>query len=149
MKLKPVIEARPDVGLLILRVGAGLSLFLLFGWPKLKAANQYWHSGSWMFVDFNRKVGLAFRVLIALYQTANESIGALLVAIGLFSRVAACSLAIGFGAATFLSLRAGEDAWLTASFYCLMFASIALTGSGAFSIDRVVSNWRCKKTNDS
>jgi len=93
-----------DAGRLLLRLGGGLTLLLLFGLPKLRAAAVFVKTGQWMFVDFNRKVGLPFPVLIALYQTASESVGALLVATGLFSRLGAGTLAIGFGAATFLSL---------------------------------------------
>jgi putative oxidoreductase len=134
-----------DVGLLVLRLGAGVSLFLLFGLTKLKAANSYFHTGAWEFVDFNRKVGLPVPVLIALLQTLNESVGALFVVAGFQTRYAAGSIALGFVAATYLSIRMGEDAWLIALFYAVMFTTLALTGSGKFSIDRVLTLRRSSK----
>lgn len=124
-----------DTGLLVLRLGAGLSLFLLFGLTKLSAAKAFLHSGQWTFVDFNRKVGLPFPVLVAWYQTVNESLGALLVASGLLTRIATASLAVGFAVAAVCSLKAREAAWLDAAFYCLMFATLLLTGPGRFSLD--------------
>jgi uncharacterized membrane protein YphA (DoxX/SURF4 family) len=135
-----------DAGRLLLRLGGGLTLLLLFGLPKLRAAAAFIKTGQWMFVDFNRKAGLPFPILIALYQTANESVGALLVATGLFSRVGAGSLAIGFGAATYLSIRAGEDAWLIAGLFFLIFASLLLIGPGRFSIDHLIRRTRSRRS---
>ena len=124
-----------DLGLLVLRLGAGVSLFLLFGLTKLKAANAFLHTGAWQFVDFNRKVGLPAPVFIAFLQTLNESVGALLTVAGFQTRYAAGSVALGFIAATYLSARMGEDAWLIAGFYAAMFTTLALTGAGRLSID--------------
>lgn len=128
--------SRVNAGLLVLRLGAGLSLLFLFGLPKVRDAVTYFHTGHWAFVDFNRKVGLPLPVLVACYQTLNESLGALLVACGFFTRIAAASLAAGFAAAAGCSLKAGEAAWLDAALYCVMFASLAVAGPGRFSLDR-------------
>jgi uncharacterized membrane protein YphA (DoxX/SURF4 family) len=124
-----------DTGLLVLRVGAGLSLLVLFGIPKLGDAFAYLHTHQWQFVDFNRHVGLPAPVLVAFIQTVNESLGALLVAIGWWQRWAAGLLFIGFTAATACSLKAHEQAWLMAAYFALMFGALALTGPGAFSLD--------------
>jgi uncharacterized membrane protein YphA (DoxX/SURF4 family) len=124
-----------DIGLLLLRLGAGVSLFLLFGLTKLKAANSFLHTGVWEFVDFNRKAGLPAPVLIAFLQTLNESLGASLVVAGFQTRYAAGSVALGFVVATYLSLRMGEDAWLIALLYAVMFSTLALAGPGTLSID--------------
>jgi len=134
-----------DVGLMVLRLGAGVSLLLLFGLTKLKAANSYFHTGAWEFVDFNRKVGLPVPVLIAFLQTLNESVGALLVVAGIQTRSAGGSVALGFIVATYLSIRTGEDAWLIALFYAVMFTTLALTGAGTLSIDYLrISRTRAK-----
>ena len=45
------------------------------------------------------------------------------------------SVALGFGAATYLSIRMGEDAWFIAMFYAVMFTTLVFTGTGKFSID--------------
>jgi uncharacterized membrane protein YphA (DoxX/SURF4 family) len=129
-----------DAGLLILRLGAGLPLALIFGLPKLQAAALYLHTGQWAFVDFNRKVGLPAPVVAAFLQTLNESIGALLVACGFLTRYAAASLALGFAVATFCSLRVGEPTWLTAAYFCINFLALSLTGSGRFAIDSLLQS---------
>jgi uncharacterized membrane protein YphA (DoxX/SURF4 family) len=72
-----------DAGLALPRLGAGLSLFLLFGMQKVKAAGEFTFAGSpWLFVDFNRKAGLPFPILVAYLQTLNESFCTLAVACG-------------------------------------------------------------------
>jgi uncharacterized membrane protein YphA (DoxX/SURF4 family) len=124
-----------DAGLLVLRVGVGLSLFLIFGLQKLHDASGYLHTGQWTFVDFNRKVGLPLPVLLAFVQTLNESVAALFAAAGLFTRPFAGSLTLGFAAATYCSLKAGEPAWMMAFYFCLMYLTLALAGPGRFSVD--------------
>ena len=134
--ITPMTGKRFDFAMLLLRVGAGLSLCLLFGVPKVKSAVAYMHTGHWPFVDFNRKMGLPAPTLIAYFQTLNESAIALLVACGLWTRYAACSLVAGFAGATLCSLKAHEPSWITAFYLALIFAAIALLGSGNFAVRR-------------
>lgn len=127
-----------DAGLLVLRIGAGGSLLLFFGWQKLHDAWAYLHTGQWQFVDFNRKIGLPAPVLAAALQTLNESIGALWLACGYLTRFAAASLAFGFAVATGCSLKAAEPSWMMAGYFCIMFTTLLLTGPGQLSIDAFV-----------
>jgi uncharacterized membrane protein YphA (DoxX/SURF4 family) len=135
-----------DVGLLILRLGAGASLFLLFGLDKLKAANAFLHTGVWEFVDFNRKAGVPVPVLVAFLQTLNESAGALLAVAGLQTRFASGSVALGFIAATYFSIRMGEGAWLIAMLYAVMFMALMLTGPGNLSVDQLAAIRRLRRS---
>jgi uncharacterized membrane protein YphA (DoxX/SURF4 family) len=139
-------ERTLGVSLLLLRIGAGLSLCVFFGAPKLKAATYFIHSGQWAFVDFNRKLGLPFPIALAWIQTLNESVSALLVAFGFVARCASGILAIAFIIATVCSLRAGEEAWLTAGYLALIFATLTLTGPGTLSIDFMLKKRRATKT---
>src|SRR5262249_2123982 len=132
-----------NLGLLALRLGAGLSLFLLFGLPKLHDAMAYLQTGHWQFVDFNRRYGLPFPTFVAFVQTLNESVASLFVVAGLFTRFAGAALFIGFTVATTCSLIADEPAWVTAGHFALMFGVLALTGPGRYSIDRA---WRSRST---
>jgi len=128
-----------DAGLLLLRVGAGVSLLLLFGIPKLRDALHSITTGQlWLFVEFNRKLGLPFPTSVAYCQTLNESVGALSVAAGLLSRVASGTLAFGFAVAAYCSIRVHENSSMLAAGYCLMFATLLLTGPGKFSIDHML-----------
>lgn len=129
-----------DAGLLVLRLGVGISLCVLFGLPKLKDAAAYLHTGRWQFVDFNRKVGLPEPVLVAYTQSLNESLGALLVAAGFLSRYAAGLLFLGFTVAAYCSVRAREEAWLMAAYFALVFGTLMLTGPGRFSIDSMLKS---------
>jgi uncharacterized membrane protein YphA (DoxX/SURF4 family) len=140
--------SRIDTGLLLLRVAAGLSLFILFGLTKLKDAAVFFHAGhSWSFVDFNRRVGLPIPVIVACYQTLNESLGALLVACGFLTGFAATSVGLGFAAATYFSTKSGEGgASMIAAFYCLIFVVLAITGAGKFSIDELLTLRQVRKT---
>jgi uncharacterized membrane protein YphA (DoxX/SURF4 family) len=125
-----------SAGLLLLRVGAGVCIFSLFGLDKLKGAYLYFHGGQpWPFVGFNKSVGIYAPLLVACFQSLVESLGVALVAVGFFTRVAALSVAIGFAAATYFSHKLGEVSWILAAAYFLMFAAIALTGPGKFSLD--------------
>jgi len=124
-----------DLGLVALRVGVGLSLFVLFGIPKAADAIAYLHTGQWQFVDFNRHIGLPFPVFVAVVQTLNETLAAILVAAGWWTRYAAGALFIGFVAATSCSLVAKEPAWLLAAYLALTFGALVLTGPGKYSLD--------------
>ena len=126
-----------DSGLLLLRIGLGISLLLFFGTTKVHDAITFLRTGRWSFVDFNRRMGLPAPVLLAWLQTANESAGAALVAAGFATRWAAGFLGLGFTVATWCSLRAKEPAWMTAAYFALMAAALALTGPGRFSLDAV------------
>jgi uncharacterized membrane protein YphA (DoxX/SURF4 family) len=138
---------RVDAGLIVLRLGAGLSLFIFFGSTKLKDAATFAHAGhSWSFVDFNRRVGLPAPVIVACYQTLNESLGAVLVACGFLSPLAAASLALGFTGATYLCAKSGESATFIAGVYCLIFLTLALTGPGKYSIDGSLALLKARKT---
>lgn len=134
---KPGPARARDLGLLLLRLGFGGSILVIYGIPKIGAWLGYLHTGHWVFVDFNRRVGLPFPVLVAVLQTLNESVATLLVACGLFTRCAAVALVVGFTAATISSLVAGEAAWLMAAYFAVAFGSIALTGPGTFALDRL------------
>src|SRR5438046_1813050 len=135
-----------DAALLVLRAGSGLSLFFIFGMPKIHDALAYFHTGQWAFVDFNRKVGLPAPVLVAFCQTLNESLGALLIALGLMTRISAGCLAFGFAVAAYCSLKVGEQAWLIAAYFCLMFLTLLLSGAGRFSVDRILWSDIARKT---
>src|SRR5579864_5376042 len=125
-----VNRIRLDAGLLILRVGAGLSLLVGFGWPKLEDAVLFAVAGhTWSFADTTRSIGLPAPVIVACYQTLNESLGAVLVMGGILSRWASASLSVSFLAATYVGIQMTADgAWIVAAaFYCLIFTTLTLT----------------------
>ena len=136
-----VIHVRvKDLGLLVLR-GAGLLLALTFGVQKI---GWYWsalHAGkafsSIGLAPLIAKMGFPIPVVLAIWITFNESIGAFLVGCGFLTRLLAASLAIGMVGALYISVRLEED-WLRAALYLIIFITLTLTGPGEFSLDHLL-----------
>jgi len=97
-----LMTKQKDLGLLILR-GAGLLLALNFGVQKI---GWYWsalHAGkpfsSIGLAPLIAKMGFPIPVVLAIWITFNESIGAFLIACGFLTRLLATSLALGMAGA--------------------------------------------------
>ena len=141
-----------DLGLLALR-SAGFLLALTFGFQKIGWYLSAFHSdkafSSVGLAPLIAHVGFPAPAILAVWITFNESIGALLIGCGLFTRIAAVSAALGMAGAFYTSLRLGED-WLRAALYLIVFIALSLTGAGKFSIDQALqtrkSNRRARKT---
>lgn len=137
-----------SIGLLVLRLGMG-GYMLTHGWPKL----QMVINGN--FDSFGDPIGLGSTMSLLLITFA-EFFCALLVVLGLFTRFAAIPLVIGMGVAAFFAhssdpwtmgegarlFQAGEaDAWSSkepALMYLSAFLTLAFTGPGLFSLDRLI-----------
>jgi uncharacterized membrane protein YphA (DoxX/SURF4 family) len=137
-----------DWGLLALR-GAGFLLAFTFGIQKIGWYIGAFHSdkpfSSVGLAPLIAHIGFPVPVILALWITFNESIGALLMGCGLFTRVLAGSGALGMAGALYTSVRLGED-WLRAALYLIVFTALSLTGAGKLSIDQVL---RTRKANRS
>lgn len=84
-----------DLGLLALRMGAGLMLALLHGWGKASGAYQHFlHGGEWSFVGSVSQLGFPFPIFFAICAAVAEFVGGLCLAAGLGTRYA--SALIGF-----------------------------------------------------
>jgi len=88
-------------------------------------------------------VGLPLPIILAVWITLNESIGAFFVGIGFLTRFAAASLGLGMIGALYTSVCLRED-WLRAALYLMIFIGLTFTGPGKFSIDRLL---QIRKTN--
>jgi putative oxidoreductase len=135
-----------DTGLLLLRA-AGFLLAVTFGVQKIGWYVTAFHAGKpWSSIGLTpliAHVGFPLPVILALWITLNESIGAFLIGIGFLSRFAAASVALGMIGALYTSVRLGED-WLRAALYLIIFTALAFTGPGKFSIDHLIQR---RKTN--
>jgi putative oxidoreductase len=122
--------ATSNIGLLILRVGAGLSLFLKHGVEKLTGYStmvQHFPDP----IHIGAHAGLAFALL-------SDGICSLLVVVGLFTRPAAAVILINLLTAFFFVHHAAffsnghvELVWV----YMAVFGAILFTGPGRFSIE--------------
>ncbi len=123
------MKEQRDLGLLILR-GAGLLLAVTFGVQKVGSLS---HAGL---APLIARMGCPIPVVLALWVTFNESIGAFLIGCGFLTRVMAASAALGMAGALYTSVRLGED-WLRAALYLIIFVTLSLTGAGKFSVDHL------------
>jgi uncharacterized membrane protein YphA (DoxX/SURF4 family) len=134
------MRKQKDFGLLILR-GAGLLLALTFGVQKI---GWYWsalHAGksfsSIGLAPLIAKMGFPMPVVLAVWITFNQSIGAFLIGCGFFTRLLVASLALGMVGALYTSVRLEED-WLRAALYLMIFSALILTGPGELSLDHLL-----------
>ena len=129
-----------DPGLLLLRA-AGFLLAFTFGIQKIGWYVTAFHAGKPLssigLTPLIAHVGFPLPMILALWITLNESIGAFFVGIGFLTRYAAASLALGMVGALYTSLRLGED-WLRAALYLIIFVGLSFTGAGKFSTDRLL-----------
>jgi putative oxidoreductase len=120
-----------DFALLLLRLGFGGSMAMLHGWGKLESFSE--KSGS-----FPDPLGVGASISLALTVGAEFGAG-LMIAVGLFTRLASAPIAFTMAMACFV-IHAGDPmAKRELSFlYLIGFVVIALLGAGKFSLDRAV-----------
>ena len=136
----PLFATSPfvDLGLLVLRLGSGTSLALLFGFRKAVGLVLFLSKGgslgSWGLTELVRGLGFPLPALVALVATLNESVVPLLVAAGIATRSLAALVAIDMGIAFYLSLVPLHEEPLRAALYLVMFAGIAIAGPGSHRV---------------
>ena len=139
------LRTQSDLGLLVLR-GEALLLLIVYGWKKftwlfpLLSGRVAW--SSWGFAAQIAKMGFPLPILLAVFVVLCESVGAIFIASGFFTRVSATLTALSMAGAFYFSLRVGEASWQLAALYLLSFVALALSGPGKFSIDQVLKSWR-------
>lgn len=130
---------RTDLALLVLRIGFGLSMLAFHGWGKLSGGPERWERiGQVMGL-----LGLGFAPTFWGFLAAiSESLGSILIALGLATRPAAFMLmgTMSVAAWRHLSLPAGTDgAGLAGASHALEFVVVylvlLLAGPGKYSLD--------------
>ena len=120
-----------SIGLLILRVGFGLMMASQHGWSKLSGFGG-------LKASFPDPIGLGSTVSLAL-ATGAEFFCALLIVLGLFTRLAAIPLVINMAVAAFIVL--GGAPWAKkelALLYLVPFITLLLAGGGRLSLDALI-----------
>jgi putative oxidoreductase len=118
--------------LLVLRICVGATM-LSHGWPKL----MKFASGNYQFAD---PIGLGPAVSLGLASFA-EAICSILIILGLGTRLAAIPLIITMIVATLISHA--DDPFAKkelAVVYLLIYITLAIVGSGKFSLDNLLFN---------
>lgn len=123
-----------DIGLLVLRLTAGLTMLIVHGIPKLSQVNG--------FTENLAKSGFPFPKLNAYLATSAETIFPLLIILGIFTRVASAIAAFNMfvAAIVFHMIIKGDDfgGYEKALLYFFIFITLAITGSGRYSVEKLL-----------
>jgi putative oxidoreductase len=128
------IPRMPDIALLLLRVWLGLTMLLVHGLDKLMTFNSKADG-------FPDPLGVGSTISLGLAVFA-EFFCAILLTIGLLSRLAALGLAVTMGIAFFVihgaSLELGPGSGELAFIYLAGFLALILAGPGRWALDAMV-----------
>ena len=122
-------SCQTSAGLLVLRLWLGLTMLLHHGLDKVTNFDKY----ATMFPD---PLGIGVKPGLALVAFA-ETVGALLLALGLLTRFGALTLVIDLAVAFFMvhkSLQGGELAFI----YLAGYVALLIAGGGKFSLDKAL-----------
>jgi putative oxidoreductase len=124
-----------DLALLLLRIGTGFLLIANHGYSKLIGAYGYViNKQPWRFVDGVAELGFPFPTFFAVGAALIESIGALLVIIGLFTRYAAALIMVVMSVAIYRHLSS-DFRYELAAMYLLVGFTLVCIGAGRYSVD--------------
>lgn len=128
-----VLDPYRDVGLLVLRVGLGLS-FVVHGWPKLTGGVETWEKLGGTMAGLGITFAPTFWGFLA---AVTEAVGGLLLALGLATRPVAAALAFTMIVAAKMHLDAGDGfrGYSHAMEDGIAFLALVLMGPGRHSLD--------------
>ena len=122
-----------DLGLLLLRVVYAALMVVFHGWEKLLTARRQFHT-------FPNLIGISSELSYVLVVWL-EVFGAVLIALGLFTRLHALGLAFTMFVAWLLWHKrrfTGENAGEMAFAYMVAYLLLFLTGAGRYSLDHLL-----------
>lgn len=132
-------ERYRDHGLLALRVGVGFGFFWYHGWPKVAGGPERWEATG----NAMQSLGLGFAPAYwGLAAALAESLGGLLLAVGLFFRPAALAIAFVMFVATINHHVTGRGTPAHAFKNFWFFVGLLAIGPGRFSLDHLLARRR-------
>jgi putative oxidoreductase len=139
--LENLMRPYGDVGPLILRVALGI-IFLVHGWPKLNPNSPM--RGTAGFAGFLRQIGIPLPGFFAWVVALLETLGAVLLILGLGTRI----LALGFAVDMLVAILVAKRGFMKVPFmaqqatgwefdFALLAGALALifTGAGRIALD--------------
>ena len=132
----PKLRDSRDLGLLFLRVAIGSMLLGVHGWARLLKAFGYLFLGQpWTFIGLVQRMGFPVPVVFAVASALAESVGAVLLIIGLGTRWAALAIGLNLAVAVGLELSKHSAAVELPSVYLIAIVAIGIAGAGGYSLD--------------
>jgi putative oxidoreductase len=131
--LRPIYERTAILYYPLLRIVAGAFL-LAHGWPKLI-------NGAASLVPLLTRLGFTPPLFWAWVLTLTETAGAVLIMLGLFTRLVAAMLVVEFAVIVFMvhwprGFSSAANGWEYPAMWGLVFFVIMLRGGGPYSLDR-------------
>jgi putative oxidoreductase len=119
-----------DFGLLILRAGLGISM-MIHGFPKVMGGKDAW-------TGLGESVGLPAPIVFGILAALTEFLGGLMLAAGLYFRIACILLACAMAGALTYHLKAGDDFnnFSHALELLIVFVALIFVGPGKYSVDK-------------
>jgi len=156
-KLLRILTAGPggasplaDFGLLITRVGVGVIMAFGHGLSKVWRAGEF--GPPQQLIEGVGKMGFPAPTAFAWAAALTEFLGAILLALGLFTRPVALALTFNMAVAAFVAH--GKDPWFNtgagpakeaALMFLLPFLLFVFTGAGRFSMDALLNRRQDKR----
>lgn len=136
--VKHFFERHKDIGLLILRIGIGISFIFVHGLPKMMGGPQQWEKLGGSMTN----LGITFAPLFWGFMAAiTEFGGGLLLLVGLFTRSTSVFLAFTMLVAAMRHLTA-MDPWGRVFHpieIMVVFIALIFLGAGKYSIDAMIA----------
>lgn len=131
----------PDLGLFLIRFGAGAMLAIFHGWGKIVSAFGYLFQGrEWGMIGFVGSLGFPVPTFFAICAALAEFVGGLLLAAGLFTNYASAFIGFTMLVAVYNHMRTDWRIEL-AAIYLLIAVGFILMSPGKYSLD----SWLRKK----
>ncbi len=123
-----------NYGLLVLRIGIAWLMITNHGWDKITGGSERWAGIG----EFGMKhLGITFLPVFWGFMAAfSESIGALLIGLGFFTRIAAGLLMITMLVGANMHITTGKGSPEMALAYACICAVFVIGGAGDFSLDK-------------
>jgi uncharacterized membrane protein YphA (DoxX/SURF4 family) len=137
--------SRADWGLLVLRLGLVSLLLGFHGWARFLRAFHYAVQGeAWTFVAVVERLGFPIPGVFAVLSALSESIGAVLLGLGIVPRLASAIIAFNMAVAVFSEAGKG-DPWELPALYLLGAVVLTIAGPGAMTLGGGGFRWFRKK----
>ncbi|MFQ6616510.1 MAG: DoxX family protein [Fidelibacterota bacterium] len=135
-----------DLGLLVLRAGFGLSFTYFHGWSKLVGGAEGWAN----YGKVMNHIGIDFgHTVFGFLAAFSESIGGILIALGLFFRPACLLLAFTMFMASWSHFASGRGSPAHALKNLFVLTGVFMVGPGRYSLDAVLARWWRNRRNPS